>query len=179
MGLRKQIREFFYLKIRKLTLSDVRILQLKRNGTIVGENCFLFSDELETTEPYLVSIGDGVTIAAGVRFATHDDSSEYYLGRGNLATGRITIGNDVFIGMGSLILPGVSIADRCIIGAGSVVTHSVREEGTVIAGNPARPIGTVEALKEKNKEKAIYVGDLPFQEKKELLLRQEHQFIIR
>jgi hypothetical protein len=49
----------------------------------------------------------------------------------------------------------------------------------VIAGNPARPIGTVEALKEKNKEKAIYVGDLPFQEKKELLLRQEHQFIIR
>lgn len=160
-------------------MSDIRILQLRRVGASVGENCFLFSDELETTEPYLVSIGDGVTIAAGVRFATHDDSSEYYMGRGNLAAGRITIGNDVFIGMESLILPGVSIADYCIIGAGSVVTRSVREEGTVVAGNPARPIGTVEALKEKNKEKAIFVGDLPFQEKKELLLRQEHQFIIR
>ena len=179
MGLRSRIRDFYYLKLKKLTKSDVRILHLKRNGTIIGERCFLFSDELETTEPYLVTIGNGVTIAAGVRFATHDDSSEYYLGRGNLVVGRITIGNDVFIGMGSTILPGVSIADHCVIGAGSVVTHSITEPGTVAAGNPARAIGTLEKLRVKNAEKAIWVGDLPFQEKKEMLLKHQQQFINR
>ena len=179
MGLKNLIKKFYYLKIRKLSMSDVRIIHLRKIGAKVGEHCFIFSDEIETTEPYLLSIGDGVTIAAGVRFATHDDSSEYSLGRGNLLVGRVTIGNDVFIGMGSIVLPGVSIADHCIVGAGSVVTKSVMEAGTVVAGNPARPIGTVDSIREKNIKKAIFVGNLPFQEKKNLLLKNQDHFIIR
>lgn len=179
MKLLHDLKMFYYMKIKKLSLSDVRILSLRKVGASIGNDCYLFSDELETTEPYLLSIGDCVTISSGVRFATHDDSSEYSLGRGNLLVGRVTIGNDVFIGMGSLILPGVSIADHCIVGAGSVVTKSVMEAGTVVAGNPARPIGTVDSIREKNIKKAIFVGNLPFQEKKNLLLKNQDHFIIR
>jgi maltose O-acetyltransferase len=40
-----------------------------------------------------------------------------------------------------IVLPGVSIGDDAIVGAGSVVRRDVAP-GTVVAGNPARVIGT-------------------------------------
>lgn len=43
-----------------------------------------------------------------------------------------------------------------MIGAGSVVTKSFLEEGSVIAGVPAKKIGTVEELFQKN---AAYITD--------------------
>lgn len=51
----------------------------------------------------------------------------------------VVIGNDVWIGARVIILPGVRIGDGSVIGAGSVVTHDV-EPGTVVAGNPAKPV---------------------------------------
>ena len=51
----------------------------------------------------------------------------------------VTIGDDVWIGGGAIILSGVSISDGAIVGAGAVVTRDVAA-GTVVAGNPARPI---------------------------------------
>ena len=176
MSIRHYLKELYYIRIKKLSLSDVRIMHLRKVGVTIGDNCFIFSDWLETPEPYLIKIGSGVTISTGVRFATHDDSSEYYLGRGELVVGKITIGNNVFVGMGSLILPGVTIADNCIIGAGSVVTRSVDEEGVVLAGNPARPIGTVAELREKNAGKAINTSGLGFDEKRRLHLSKQHLF---
>ena len=43
------------------------------------------------------------------------------------------------IGSGSTILGGLTIGRNAMIGAGSVVTKDV-EPGTVVAGNPARPL---------------------------------------
>ena len=51
------------------------------------------------------------------------------------------IGNDVWIGGGAIILPGVTIGDGALIGAGSVVTRNVGAN-QIVAGNPARSIGT-------------------------------------
>jgi acetyltransferase-like isoleucine patch superfamily enzyme len=42
-------------------------------------------------------------------------------------------------------MPGVRIGDRCVVAAGSVVTRSV-PDGSVVGGNPAKLIGTYEAL---------------------------------
>jgi acetyltransferase-like isoleucine patch superfamily enzyme len=55
--------------------------------------------------------------------------------------GKITIGNDVWIGGGVRILPNVNVGDGSVIAAGAVVTNDV-EEYTVVAGIPARKIGT-------------------------------------
>lgn len=38
---------------------------------------------------------------------------------------------------------GVTLANNTIVGAGSVVTKSVKDEGVIIAGNPAKPIGNI------------------------------------
>lgn len=54
----------------------------------------------------------------------------------------ICIGKRVFIGMRAIILKGVSIADGAVVGAGAVVTHDVTA-GDIVAGNPARVVGSV------------------------------------
>lgn len=53
----------------------------------------------------------------------------------------VVIGNDVFIGAGSTILAGRKVGDGSIVAAGSVVTRDV-PPGTVVGGNPARPVAT-------------------------------------
>lgn len=62
------------------------------------------------------------------------------------------------------------------IGAGGVVSKSFMETGTVIAGNPARKICTIEQLRDKNKDYALNTWGLSFQEKKAYLEKNESHF---
>lgn len=64
----------------------------------------------------------------------------------------IEIGDNVFIGAGSIILPNVTIGDNVIIGAGSVVTKDIMSN-SVVAGNPACRICSLDAYLEKNSKK--------------------------
>lgn len=48
-----------------------------------------------------------------------------------------TLHENAIVGANSTLLPGVHIGRDAIVGAGSVVTKNV-EEGTVVAGNPAK-----------------------------------------
>ena len=176
MSVKQMLKQFYYTKIKKWDPSQIRCHHLRRTGMAIGEHTCIFSDNLETTEPYLVSIGNNVMIAAGVRFATHDASACYYIPGASDLYGRIMIGNDCFIGMDALILPGVTLADNCIVGAGSVVTKSFHEPGSVIAGNPAKKICTTAELRERNEKHALNTWGMTFQEKKEFLLKNEQCF---
>ena len=62
----------------------------------------------------------------------------------NAAAAPIEIADDVFIGMSALILKGARIGAGAVIGAGSVVSRDV-PPGAIVAGNPARVIGKVQA----------------------------------
>jgi maltose O-acetyltransferase len=53
-------------------------------------------------------------------------------------------------------LPGVSIGDNCIVGAGSVVTKNVND-GSVVAGNPAKFICSTDAFLHKRKGEMEFV----------------------
>lgn len=121
----------------------------RKKGVSIGSGCRILSDVV-TTEPWLVSIGDRVTVSSGVRLITHDGSGWLVSDdRGRrYRYAPIRIGSDVFIGAGVTILPGVHIGDRVVVGAGSVVTRDIPDE-TVAAGVPARPIGTWESFAQK------------------------------
>ena len=56
---------------------------------------------------------------------------------------QITVGDDVWIAEGATILGGVTIGDGAVIGAHAVVTKDVAPR-TVVAGNPARLVKTLE-----------------------------------
>lgn len=158
-SLKQKLKSYYYLKIKKLSASDYNIMLMRNSGIKVGENCRIFS-RITTTEPFLVAIGNRVTISSDVEFCTHDNGIIKVIPGKTDAVGPISVGNDCFIGMHSILMLGVSLGDNCIVGAGSVVTHSFPPH-TVLAGNPARAICTTEEYAEKYMKYAIDFSRIP------------------
>lgn len=91
--------------------------------------------------------------------------------------GKVTIEDGVYVGAYSQIMPGVTIGNGALVAAGSVVTKSVAPH-TVVGGNPAHFICTVEEYYEKNKLfNAATKGKNPIEKKKILLSLPEENFI--
>lgn len=143
MALIIKIYEFFICKI---SFS----IYAKRVGLKYGVGCRFINVSPHTfgSEPYLINIGDRVSLSEGVRFICHDGALwsvrhtrddwvdiDYF--------SPIDIGDDVFIGMNVVILPGVSIGSGSIIAAGAVVATNVGD-GMVYGGVPAKPLMTVD-----------------------------------
>lgn len=121
----------------------------------MGEHCYMQPINYGT-EPWLISFGNNVFVASGVRFFTHDytagmfrymDPGQIYQSR----LGKICIGNNVFIGGCSTILYDVNIGDCVIIGAGSLVNCDI-PSGSVAAGVPCKVIGKFEDYQRKIRE---------------------------
>lgn len=92
-----------------------------------------------------LTIGAGCDISAGAHIYTHSSALRCVSGRQHDSVDRqpVTIGDRVFIGANAIVQMGVTIGDEAIVAAGAVVTKDVASR-TVVAGNPARPIGTVD-----------------------------------
>ncbi|WP_292011091.1 DapH/DapD/GlmU-related protein [Chryseobacterium sp.] len=143
------------LKIRSLYESMVKHITIKvaiDNGLKVGDNLYVQGIPNFGSEPFLIEMGDNVTIAEGVSFINHGGDGrvtkrieKYKDGR---TFGRIKIGNNTFIGKGAVLLPGVSIGNNCIVGSLSVVSSSV-PDNTIYAGAPAKFICTIEQYGDK------------------------------
>ena len=143
-------------KIFRLRRKDFVLSYYRKHGIKIGNNC-LVCTPLLLEEPYLLEIGDNVSISSHVIFLTHDYSIHNVTGRSTLY-GKIKIGNNCFLGNACIILPGVTLADNIIVGAGSVVTKSFEQSNVIIAGNPAKVIGTWDAFKDKYADKGICHG---------------------
>lgn len=94
-----------------------------------------------------VSIGDRVLVGAdALIFDTDFHPSgtpiRRYLPETFASTRPVEIDDDAFIGARAIICKGVRIGRSAVVAAGSVVTKDVNPY-TVVAGNPARPIGNV------------------------------------
>lgn len=110
-----------------------------RNGFKSGKNFHCFSpNAIDANWPWLISVGDDVTISSDVKILAHDASTSMS-GIAGTKVGIVKIGNSVFIGANSTILCNTRIGDNVIIGAGSVVTKDI-PTNSVAAGNPAKVI---------------------------------------
>lgn len=131
-------------------------------GVKIGKNSrFTGKDVSFGSEPYLIEIGDDVTITQKVVFHTHDGGVGVLRKKfpGINVFGKIKVGNNVFIGSNTIILPGVTIGNNVVIGAGSVVTKNVASN-SVVAGVPAKFIKSIEEYEEASLKKAVYLDDL-------------------
>ena len=136
-SLRRRIRGGYY-----------SVNEIRAKGIVIGDNCHLYTNYLDFEHGYLITIGNNVTFASGVRILTHDASTKKILGYSKV--GRVDIGNNVFIGAGAIVLPNITIGNNVIIGAGSVVTRNI-PPNTVAVGNPCRVVGNYEDFVTKNR----------------------------
>lgn len=130
---------------------------VKNSGIRFGDNCRFIAPRIQTfgSDPYLIKLGNKVSLSAGVRFITHDGGvwvlrNLYEECRNIDLFGQIIIEDNVFIGMNVTILPGVTIHSNCIIGAGSIVTKNI-PKNSVVAGVPAKVVCGIDEYRLKNK----------------------------
>jgi acetyltransferase-like isoleucine patch superfamily enzyme len=129
---------------------------LRRHGGFVsiGQNTTIL-EGTEFTDPYLTRIGNNVHFSKCALIG-HDGSvgmMERAYGVRIDHVGKIDVRDNVFIGYGVVVLPGVTIGPDAIVAAGAVVTRDV-PEGAIVAGVPARQIGTVRELLERRVSEA-------------------------
>lgn len=147
-------------------------------GITIGDNCSISPEVHFPTEPYLVTIGNNCAITSNVYIHTH--------GGGRVVRtqipdfdcfGKVVIQDWAYIGTGAQIMPGVTVGEGALVAAGSIVTKSVAPR-TVVGGNPARYLCTVDEYISRNKGYNVNTKSMGAIEKREYLLSlQEEKFI--
>jgi acetyltransferase-like isoleucine patch superfamily enzyme len=99
-----------------------------------------------------ITIGDHTVIGANCKILDNDFHSLDPEERDNdifdnLVTKDVVLGKSVFVGCNCILLKGTEIGDRSVIGAGSVLSGKFPPD-SVIAGNPARVIRTIDHEKQ-------------------------------
>lgn len=134
-----------------------RNIILRLMGAKIGEKVKIYPS-VNITLPWLLEVKRKAVISSGVRIynlgpisigersvisqyshlcgGTHDIHNP---GFRLLRTG-LKIGNNVWVAADAFIGPNVFIGDDAVVGARAVVVRNV-EPGTIVAGNPAKPIG--------------------------------------
>lgn len=141
------------------TIVDGQLLVFPQGGRIsLGEWCYV-GEGTRIWSAANVEIGNRVMISHNVNIfdnLTHPMSAtlrhEHFkqiakVGHPkdiDLGERPLKIGNDAWIAAGATVLRGVTIGEGAIVGAGAVVTRDI-DPWTVVAGNPARVIRTLDA----------------------------------
>ena len=173
--------QYFLMKIRyRLSGNDKEVISdyFRKMGMHIGKKCAINSN-IASTEGYLVSLGDNVTIAGNVSLITHDNSVSKMIPNSTDVFGRIKIGNNCFIGGRSVIMYGVELADDIIVASGSVVTKSFHRNRIVIGGNPARIIGDYDSFIEKMKDKVFNLDEIARDNIQTTIESNESKLIVR
>ena len=149
----------------------------------LGSNVRLHTNYLG--DPYLISIEDNVSVAAGVRFINHDISCynvARYLQRPENefdSVGPIILRENCFIGAYSILMPNSSVGKNSIVASGSIVTKHI-PDGEVWGGTPAKFIMTIEEYAQKLEQKC---SKYPWMNKKNISLdelkRERQKFFFK
>jgi len=136
----------------------------RRKGVEIGEGTYIYPNVVlgrDGQDPIIIGKR---CVLTGCTILAHDASTNRSLGVKSSIQMPVVIEDDCFIGYGAIVLMGVRIGRGAIVGAGSVVTSDV-PAGSVVAGNPARIVVSVEELVQKRRQLAIdhpeYFRDLP------------------
>ena len=105
----------------------------------LGDRNVINFDCLLDGRRYSIRTGNDVSIGPEASILTlgHDPQSPDFADKG----GDVIIGDRVWICYRAIILPGVAIGKGAVVAAGAVVSRDVAPY-TIVAGSPAKPVGT-------------------------------------
>ena len=121
---------------------------------LFGEKVYWYPRNLPS-DPEMIYLHNNIKIATGVYFCTHDMELMFndepncvnelrkltQKERFERHKNKIEVYDNVFLGANAMLMGGVKVGPNAIVAANSVVTKDV-PENSVVAGNPARVIGT-------------------------------------
>lgn len=165
--LKKYVLKYQFLRLRFFIIPSAekrsKLLKKKNYFYEMGENVH-FQPRKLPADPKFIKFHNNIVVAAGVSFITHDvinrmlshlsdtpEEMEPHLG-------CIEVCDNVFIGSGVQIMPNVRIGSNVIIAAGSIVTKDI-PDGSVVAGVPAKVIGSFEDVKKKRIEECASITE--------------------
>jgi UDP-2-acetamido-3-amino-2,3-dideoxy-glucuronate N-acetyltransferase len=139
-------------------------------GAVIGRDCNICDHVFIEND---VVIGDRVTVKSGVQLwdglriaddvfigpnATFSNDKFPRSKQFQAAPLETRIGAGASVGASAVVLPGLTIGPRAMVGAGAVVTHDVPPRA-IVAGNPARIVGYVDATRRRGAAAPRAVGD--------------------
>jgi acetyltransferase-like isoleucine patch superfamily enzyme len=153
---------------------EALVRRLRERGMRIGEGCRIYLSDIPI-EAYLVTIGNDVGIAGGVKILTHNGAARNLKHRRPAIQnfGSVVIGDGCFIGENAILLPGVSIGRGSIVGAGAVVAGAIPENSLVV-GNPAKVVGRASLYLERLalSPNSLDTFGLPEDEKRRMIMAQ-------
>lgn len=132
------------------------VAHLRSLGMPIGQNTVIYSPKtsvIDQTRPWMIEIGNNVSITSGVTILTHGYDWSVFKGMyGDVlgSAGRVKIGDNVFIGMNSTILKGVTIGSNVVIGANTLINKDV-PDNCVVVGNPQRVVSDIDSYLQKRR----------------------------
>ncbi|MCL1112988.1 acyltransferase [Shewanella basaltis] len=142
----------------------------RKIGVKVGSNARILTNKFGS-EPFLITLGNNVTLTGGVRIITHDGAASLILtksGKRYFKYSSVSIGSNVFVGVDTLIMPGVTIGDNVIVAAASVVTKDI-PSNTVYGGIPASKICSFDDYKNKILKSGCTSDDFDIKSKTDIM----------
>lgn len=140
---------FFPYKLRHWYLRTVCGIQIGRDSSVAmkcyisGGSVYIGDNTVINRFTYLdgrvpLYIGNNVNVShyCIIHTLTHDPQNPYFV----CIEKPVAIMDHAWIGARSIVLPGVRVGEGAVVAAGAVVTKDVAPY-TIVAGNPARPIG--------------------------------------
>lgn len=118
---------------------------IRRRGVELAEHAFIdYGVYIEITAPRSVIIEDYVGMGFGCVVYAHDAGPNAVADL-PMRIRETRIGYNSVVGSRSVVMPGVRIGKHCGVLPGSVVTRDV-PDGTVVGGNPAQHMATVQEI---------------------------------
>ena len=121
-------------------------LSINKNGVLIFKNNFCITAESHIICSKRIEFGEDVLMSWQCLIMDTDFHKIYDMSEGGGQKNidkNIKIGNHVWIGCRNTILKGVEIPDNCVIAANSNVVKSIKENSTIIAGNPAKIVDKI------------------------------------
>ena len=164
MGLADSVvRKLAFLHSYWIVCKGDKVAYLRTQGVKIGNDCDIITKVRNFgSEPWLVQVGDRVTLAYGSWLITHDGASRLFrekfesMSKFGNKFGPIVIEDNCFIGINAILMPNVVVGRNSIVGSGSVVTRSV-EPNSVVAGNPAKFICNLDDYVDRYKDKMFKI----------------------